>query len=123
VIKYLKSFQKISINLATKKFDRQMITTETKQYPNGTYTGEVNSESQRHGFGTFEWNSECKWKSGCKYSGQWSNDLQNGDGNLYWANGKNWYSGGWLDDKRHGEGCLYYGATGNIRYTGGFDED
>ncbi|CAG9322820.1 unnamed protein product [Blepharisma stoltei] len=78
------------------------------------YTGEWNTNNQRHGYGI------QIWSDGSKYEGYWKNDKANGKGRLIHADG-DVYDGEWKDDKAHGFG-IYIHSDG-ARYEGMWAED
>ena len=48
------------------------------------------------------------YTNGDTYSGQWMDDLPNGQGKMVYAKTGNTYTGGWLNGKRHGKGTMYF---------------
>ena len=82
---------------------------------NSYYLGEINENGQRHGQGTFT------YESGEKYVGAWQNGKAHGQGTLSDKNGNVIYEGEWEEDKCHGQGILSY-RNGN-RYEGEFKEN
>ena len=77
------------------------------KYNNGTYTGEVDYNEKRHGYGTYNWNS------GDKYVGYWSHGDMHGRGKYYYTDGT-YYDGDWKNSQRTGNGKKTYafGASG-----------
>tara|TARA_B100000029_G_scaffold507764_1_gene593123 strand:- start:1672 stop:2919 length:1248 start_codon:yes stop_codon:yes gene_type:complete len=74
------------------------------------YTGEWQNGKQ-------EGNGAEIWRDGTKYIGQYKNDKKNGKGTLTLANG-NKYVGNFKDGAQHGQGTLI--LKSNIKYTGQF---
>ncbi len=72
----------------------------------GTYTGDTNSDGQRHGEGVFE------WPDGTKYEGRWVQGARCGSGKITYADGVI-YEGEWKNGLTHGEGAMTDGV-GNI---------
>ncbi|MCJ1377984.1 hypothetical protein MMC17_001080 [Xylographa soralifera] len=48
------------------------------------------------------------YTNGDTYSGEWVDDLPNGEGKMVYAKTGNTYTGGWLNGKRHGKGTMYF---------------
>ena len=71
-------------------------------YDNGYYIGDVDSNDERHGFGTYYWNN------GERYEGDWVHGKITGKGTYYYSNGQR-YEGGFLDSNFYGSGTLYQG--------------
>ena len=46
------------------------------------------------------------YPDGGKYEGQFKNDVRNGQGTYYYADGISVYEGSWKDNKKHGEGKI-----------------
>ena len=85
---------------------QQNITTHTlTRLDPGTYTGDVNSEGKREGFG------RCKWSDGSNYTGQWWNGVRHGKG-VFKSREGTLHDGMFHDDIRHGPGEMTY-ASGN----------
>eukprot|EP01119_Soliformovum_irregulare_P024948 TRINITY_DN9083_c0_g1_i1.p1 TRINITY_DN9083_c0_g1~~TRINITY_DN9083_c0_g1_i1.p1 ORF type:complete len:738 (-),score=215.19 TRINITY_DN9083_c0_g1_i1:14-1966(-) len=100
----------------------------------GKYTGELQNNKVRDGYGLME------YFTGEKYEGFWKDDKWNGEGKYYWKNGDtyvgnfkdmkrsgfgklmlhngNYYEGDFADDKMHGCG-IYKWANKDV-YEGGF---
>lgn len=74
----------------------------SKKYNNGNhYYGYVNEKGERHGQGTYT------WESGNKYVGEWVNDKGTGKGTYYSTEG--WtYEGEFRDLKFHGKGTYIF---------------
>lgn len=100
-------------------------------YKAGTYSGQIEN-SIRSGVGY------CKFNSGIKYYGEWSQGVPNGQGYLFiskesyykgsfssgrfegfgeFVDGKNYYKGHWLNDQKNGQGEE---QAGNFLYRGEF---
>ncbi|XP_067271861.1 ankyrin repeat and MYND domain-containing protein 1 [Pseudorasbora parva] len=65
----------------------------------------------RNGYGIQE------WSDGCKYEGEFVNNLKHGTGVFTWANGE-FYKGSFFKDYRHGKGM--YSWPDGSKYTGNF---
>lgn len=71
------------------------------------------------------WDISCKrnghgiqeWPDGCKYEGEFINNLKHGDGVFTWTNGES-YKGSFFKDYRHGKGT--YSWPDGSKYTGKF---
>jgi hypothetical protein len=85
-----------------------------EDYTYGYYVGEFNDKGERHGHGTFYWNS------GNKYEGHWENGKRNGQGTFTWASGAK-YVGNWKEDERSGQGEMTY-DSGSV-YKGSWEND
>ena len=85
-----------------------------KDYDNGYYIGEFNDKEERHGTGTYYWNS------GNVYEGQWENNSRSGQGKLTYSNG-NIYEGNWKESVRDGQGTFTW--TSGAKYTGSWKND
>lgn len=48
------------------------------------------------------------YSNGDTYTGEWSNDLPNGQGKMVYGKTGNVYEGGWKDGKKHGKGVMWY---------------
>ena len=81
----------------------------TKEFDNGTYTGDMVS-GVPHGQGTYTWNS------GNTYTGQWKNGKQDGYGEMYTARNGQLYKGEFVNGQRSGQGTCTY-SNGDV-YTG-----
>lgn len=57
------------------------------------------------------------WDDGCKYEGDWKDDVRHGKGVFEYTNGDK-YDGDWADDIQHGRGTYYF-HTGD-RYEGSY---
>lgn len=80
-------------------------------YPSGViYEGHLNSQEQRHGFGTLTTKTT-------RYEGQFQNDKRQGWGKLVWKSSHNVYTGHFHEGKIHGHGTLLWSRTGDV-YTG-----
>jgi tetratricopeptide (TPR) repeat protein len=77
--KYANNRQNEIYNIIGKKFI---------YHDNGFYFGQIKN-GKREGFGVYCWHSGM-------YSGEWLNDVQNGQGIYYFANSGNFYMGEWL---------------------------
>ncbi len=106
----------------------------------GKYSGEVNSDGVPNGFGTFstknndgeawtcegEWENghmiqgSTTWESGLSYTGEYTNDLENGHGVLIYGNGEK-YEGEFVESLPCGEGTFYY-ADGAY-FKGNFEDN
>ena len=75
-------------------------------FNNGYYEGDVNSQREMHGYGTFRWND------GNVYAGEWRKNIREGRGTLVLTEGAR-YEGEWRDDKREGRG-IYTSEDGKI---------
>ena len=84
------------------------------EYDNGYYTGDVDHNEERHGYGTYVWNS------GDKYVGNWFHGEQHGNGKYTWPSG-NCYEGQWKNGEMHGKGTRTF-ASG-CKYIGEFKND
>ncbi|MBN1250963.1 MAG: caspase family protein [Bacteroidales bacterium] len=62
--------------------------------------------SKFHGRGTLTFGKDTKWY-GDKYMGDWKEDLKDGWGTYYFANGDK-YEGQWKNNKYNGEGTYFY---------------
>ncbi|OMJ77103.1 hypothetical protein SteCoe_23375 [Stentor coeruleus] len=78
------------------------------------YTGEWNSNKERHGKGV------NIWKDGSLYEGYWEKDKPNGRGRLIHSNG-DVYQGEWINDKAHGYGIYIH--TDGAKYEGLWEND
>ncbi|XP_048019884.1 ankyrin repeat and MYND domain-containing protein 1 isoform X1 [Megalobrama amblycephala] len=58
-----------------------------------------------------------EWTDGCKYEGEFVNNLKHGTGVFTWANGE-FYKGSFFKDYRHGKGM--YSWPNGSKYTGNF---
>lgn len=105
-----------------------------QNYKNGYYIGDVNDLDERHGKGTY-----C-WDSGARYEGDWYHNDMHGQGTYYYNDGSVYrgdfnhdnregfavftysdgtrYEGEYRNNKRTGKGTYYY-ASG-ARYVGDF---
>jgi hypothetical protein len=72
-----------------------------KEYQNGTYDGEVNKRSERHGQGTFI------YTDGRTYVGMFKNDMMHGEGTFTYPDGRK-YVGMFKDDMKDGEGTFTF---------------
>jgi len=84
-----------------------------EDYDNGYYIGEFNDKGERHGQGTYFWNT------GDKYEGQWVNGKRHGQGTMTYANG-DIYIGNWENSLRNGQGTLTYES--GAKYVGNWKE-
>ena len=106
-------------------------------YDNGYYIGDVDSNDERHGFGTYYWNDGDKYEGnwihgertgkgtyyysdGDKYVGDFVDGYFHGKGTYYWTDGDR-YEGDWLNGKRTGKGTYYF-SNGN-KYEGDWQDD
>jgi len=95
----------------------------------GTYEGDLNAESQRHGFGVLlcdngnsyegEWKKDkrdglgiARYSSGDVYDGQWQRGKREGHGVMYIEAGDT-YIGSWNNGLKHGAGT-YHWADGEV---------
>lgn len=46
------------------------------------------------------------WDDGCKYDGDWKDDVRHGKGTFEYTNGDK-YEGDWADDIQHGKGTYF----------------
>jgi hypothetical protein len=110
------------------------LATKTLHLENGaTYTGQVNDQNQKHGYGKLIWPGklECagqfqnghlhgfgtmKHTNGTEYKGEYKHDKYDGRGELKYPN---WqiYKGEFKDGLRHGHGTLY-NSDGTARRRG-----
>ena len=60
-------------------------------------------------------------KSGGKYVGEVSNNIPNGKGIMYYANGNKEYEGMFKDGQFHGTGTSYF-ENGKLEYAGQWKE-
>mmetsp|Transcript_168819 Transcript_168819/g.542585 ORF Transcript_168819/g.542585 Transcript_168819/m.542585 type:complete len:135 (+) Transcript_168819:129-533(+) len=67
------------------------------KFASGTYKGELDEISERHGKGTFFYNT------GDRYEGQWVHGVKQGSGSYYYATG-DVYKGDFHHDRMHGQG-------------------
>ena len=67
------------------------------EYDNGYYVGDVDSNEQENGFGSFYWDN------GDRYVGNWLHGKRHGTGKFTWPDGS-CYDGEWKADERHGRG-------------------
>jgi len=58
---------------------------------------------------------QMDFENGYKYTGDWFNDMLNGEGVFIWTNSDQ-YEGQVKDEQRHGKGSYYF-ANGD-KYTG-----
>lgn len=58
-------------------------------------------DKQRNGFGRFF------YKNGGYYEGMWKNNAMNGQGILFYDNGRVAYDGQWYQSEFHGKGKVY----------------
>ena len=58
--------------------------------------------------GTYSGTGTMYYTNGDTYSGEWEDDLPNGQGKMVYAKTGNTYTGGWLNGKRHGKGTMYF---------------
>ncbi len=63
----------------------------------GIYSGDINYNQERDGFGTMLYNNDNK------YDGHWKNDKRHGLGTLHYSDG-DVYEGNWADDTMNGFG-------------------
>ena len=84
----------------------------TKRFDGCTYTGYMLA-GMPHGEGT------CVWDVGVVYTGSWVNGLRSGYGEQTEPSGTV-YKGQWVNDVIQGEGTLYY-SDGKQVYTGQFE--
>ena len=47
------------------------------------------------------------WDDGCKYDGDWKDDVRHGKGTFEYTNGDK-YEGDWADDIQHGKGTYFF---------------
>ena len=104
---YDKTNKKIKINYG------KIVLTKLLINDNDYYTGFVNLNNEKHGFG------KCIKKDGTKYEGYWLNNKENGWGDLIDKNG-NILQGLFKDGKLNGKGFKFY-SNGNF-YEGDFVE-
>jgi len=102
--------------LSGRKLQAYGKTASQKQYVTSTvYKGEF-VNNKRHGFGT------QVWPNGSKYEGDWAFDAREGRGEFFVKSKDDTlrmvYSGSWLNDMKEGVG-VWYGADGS-RYEGHF---
>lgn len=105
-----------------------------QNYKNGYYEGDVNQNDERHGRGTYY------WETGARYEGDWYHNDMHGQGTYYYTDGSVYrgdfnhdmregfavftyptgtrYEGEYRNDERTGKGTYYY-ASGD-RYVGDF---
>ena len=109
-----------------------------KNYPAGTYYGEVNDRNQRNGKGTFtfsdgriydgDWKDDkmndvmgkYTWHNRDVYEGQFVDNMKRGRGTYNFADGRK-YEGEWKDDKRNGKGTLTF--PDRRKYVGEWKDD
>ncbi|MCJ1387759.1 hypothetical protein MMC18_000602 [Xylographa bjoerkii] len=58
--------------------------------------------------GTYSGIGTMYYTNGDTYSGEWADDVPNGEGKMVYAQTGNTYTGGWLNGKRHGKGIMYF---------------
>ncbi|MCJ1399523.1 hypothetical protein MMC11_002725 [Xylographa trunciseda] len=58
--------------------------------------------------GTYSGAGTMYYTNGDTYSGEWADDLPNGEGKMVYAKTGNSYTGGWRNGKRHGKGVMYF---------------
>ena len=73
---------------------------ETKEYPDGTYVGNIVND-KREGKGRMQ------YENGDVYSGNWVNDKREGYGFMRYVNDDS-YTGDWVNDMRQGHGQMEY---------------
>eukprot|EP01095_Lingulamoeba_sp_RSL-Kostka_P016869 TRINITY_DN845_c2_g1_i1.p1 TRINITY_DN845_c2_g1~~TRINITY_DN845_c2_g1_i1.p1 ORF type:complete len:265 (-),score=129.29 TRINITY_DN845_c2_g1_i1:157-951(-) len=86
---------------------------KSKSYDNGSYYGEYNLSGQRHGVGSYFFNS------GNRYTGEWDNGKKHGVGSMVWKSGGK-FTGQWYYDKKHGPGIEWF--QNGDRYEGEFKD-
>lgn len=97
---------------------------EAVDYRDGNYTGEVNDQKERHGWGEMYWKNGTVYgpgnifiySHGDRYVGQWLNNKQDGIGTFFSQTGA--YVGDWKSGLQHGNGTALY-KNGN-KYVGQF---
>ena len=78
----------------------------------GTWSGEVDSDNNRQGFGTMT------YESGSMYEGGFSNNVyedETGKSKYTWNDGE-YYLGQWKNGERHGKG-VFYASDGSVEYS------
>ncbi len=78
-----------------------------------TYTGHVNHNNERHGYGVYQ------VVNGGRYEGYWKNGFKDGEGVFYHRSGNVQYEGEWQAGEPHGMGKVY-NAKGELKYEGEF---
>lgn len=73
-----------------------------REYPGGTYLGELNEEEEHNGFGIFD------REDGVLYAGEWKVNLRNGCGIVLDPNNKEKYAGEWRMNKPAGLGVKIF---------------
>ena len=70
----------------------------------GTYRGELDHKSRRHGYG------HMLYSTGDCYQGYWKKGYREGQGCFFWAETGSVYSGTWKAGERNGVGHFVFGT-------------
>ncbi len=70
----------------------------------GTYVGELDPKSRRHGLGHMVYSATDD-----RYTGGWFKGARHGQGAYFWADSGSVYAGGWLRGERCGRGHFVFG--------------
>ena len=84
----------------------------TKEYSNGTYTGQIKNDLE-NGYGTY------KWDNGEVYEGYWVKGERTGKGKYTWKESGDIYEGDFINSVRTGKGKYTWKESGDI-YEGDF---